>query len=251
MNVAQAVQAGLLAGAVAMACGCGSPRPEGGSEPAADGTPAATAAVPAPSGGAWEVLFDGTDLRHWRGYRREDVPAAWRIEDGSLALVPGGEGQGGDLVTRDTFGDFELELEWRVTPGANSGIFFRGTEAEPWIYQSAPEMQVLDNAGHADGRSPLTSAGSNFALHAVGADVTRPVGEWNQARVVARGSHVEHWLNRTKVVEYELWSPDWERRVAASKFAAWPPYGRASAGHVALQDHGNPVWFRNIRIRRL
>src|SRR5687768_9464076 len=138
MNVVRAVQAGLLAAAVAIACGCGGPRPDGGSETAADATPAATAAAPAPrSSGAWEVLFDGTDLRHWRGYRREDVPASWRIEDASLAFVPGGQGQGGDLVTRDTFGDFELELEWRVAPGANSGIFFRGTETEPWIYQSA------------------------------------------------------------------------------------------------------------------
>lgn len=235
------VAAALLAGVVAAACGGAAPDASAGDAPA--GADAAEA-------GDWEALFDGGDLSRWRGYRRDDVPAAWRVEDGALAFVPG-EGEGGDLVTRDTYGDFELELEWRVAPGANSGVFYRGTEDEPWIYQTAPEMQVLDNAGHADGASPLTSAGSNFGLHPASGDVTRPVGEWNRARVVARGDHVEHWLNGTKVVEYELGSPDWERRVADSKFAAWPGYGQAREGHIGLQDHGNRVWFRNVRVRRL
>lgn len=199
--------------------------------------------------GEWEVLFDGTDLSHWRGYRSEEMPAGWQVEEGTLAFVPG-EG-GGDIVTRDVYGDFELELEWRVAPGSNSGIFYRATEEEAYIFMTGAEMQVLDNGGHADGESPLTSAGSNFGLYPAEPDATRPVGEWNRARIVARGPTVEHWLNGTRVVSYEQGGEDWRARVADSKFAAWPRYGRAMEGHIGLQDHGDPVWYRNIRIRRL
>src|SRR5919202_1955113 len=112
-------------------------------------------------------------------------------------------------------------------------------------------MQGLDDARHADGKSRLTSAGAAYGLYPSPAGVVKPAGEWNKVRLVVNGAHVEHWLNGQKVVEYELWSPDWEAKVKASKFAAWPGYGRARRGHIALQDHGNQVWFRNIRIRRL
>jgi hypothetical protein len=112
-------------------------------------------------------------------------------------------------------------------------------------------MQVLDDAGHVDGKNRLTSAGSNYGLHAAPAGVVKPVGEWNQVRLLVRGSHVEHWLNGQKVVEYELWTPEWEALVKASKFVEWPGYGRATRGHIALQDHGDWVAYRNIRIRAL
>lgn len=197
----------------------------------------------------WQVLFDGTDLGRWRGFRRQDVPAGWRTENGVLAFVPG-EG-GGDLITREQFGDFELELEWKASPGGNSGIFYRATEQYDEIYWSAAEYQVLDNAGHPDGRSALTSAGANYALYAPAVDASRPAGEWNHARIVARGARVQHWLNGKKIVDYEQWSDDWKARVAKSKFAEWPLYGIAARGHIGLQDHGDLVWYRNIRIRRL
>ena len=114
---------------------------------------------------------------------------------------------------------------------------------------SGPEFQVLDNAGHKDGQSPLTSAGSNFAVHAPVKDVTRPAGEWNEARLIARGSHVEHWMNGVKLLEYEIGSADWNTRVQASKFAKWPMYGREKGGHIVLQDHGDMVAYRNIRVK--
>ncbi|MGH7713034.1 MAG: 3-keto-disaccharide hydrolase [Gemmatimonadaceae bacterium] len=195
----------------------------------------------------WMVLFDGASTSAWRGFQRPDLPSGWQAVDGALTRVSGG----GDLVTRDQFGDFELELEWKVAPKGNSGIMFRVSEGDSNTYRTGPEMQVLDDAGHRDGQNRLTAAGSNYALHAVPAGVAKPAGEWNQVRLVVRGAHVEHWLNGQKVVEYELWSPQWEALVKASKFAAWPGYGRSKRGHIALQDHGDWVAFRNIRIREL
>jgi hypothetical protein len=194
----------------------------------------------------WRLLFDGRTLEGWRGYKR-DAPQGWAVEDGTIART----GPGGDIMTVEQFGSFELALEWKISPGGNSGIFYRGTEQGVHIWESAPEMQVLDNTKHPDGKTAVTSAGANYGLHPPARDVTRPVGEWNQVRLVVNGPHVEHWLNGVKVVEYEQWSPEWEALVKASKFSTMPSYGRARQGHLALQDHGDPVWFRSIRIRPL
>ena len=194
----------------------------------------------------WQLLFDGT-LDAWRGYRRDDAPGGWSAAGGGLAFTPGVDG--GTLITRERFGDFELALEWKVAAGGNSGVFYRATEAERAPYWTGPEMQILDNAGHPDGGIPETSAGANYGLHAPVRDVTRPVGEWNRARIVVRGARVEHWMNGVRIVEYELWTDEWRVAVAATKFADWPGYGMAEAGHIGLQDHGDPVWYRNIRIR--
>jgi hypothetical protein len=228
----------IVLGSAALACGGGQARTVT--------TGISTASVASDSAGeGWTILFDGTTTQAWRGFRREDLSSGWQSVDGALTRLS----DAGDIITRDQFGDFELELEWKVARGGNSGVMFRVTEDDSSTYRSGPEMQVLDDAGHADGRSRLTAAGSNYALHAAPAGVVKPAGEWNHARLIARGSHVEHWLNGQKVVEYELWSPEWEALVKASKFAAWPGYGRARRGHIALQDHGDWVAYRNIRIR--
>lgn len=195
----------------------------------------------------WELLFDGRTLEGWRGYNMESLPGGWAVVEGTLSRV----GQGGDIITDRSFRDFELSLEWRLEEGGNSGVFYRAAEGEEWVYHSAPEMQVLDDAVHPDGRNPLTSAGSNYGLHAAPRGVVRPVGAWNHARIIVRGAHVEHWLNGTRVVSYELGSPEWEALVAGSKFVEWPAYGRAERGHIGLQDHGDPVWYRNIKIREI
>ena len=194
----------------------------------------------------WRLLFDGT-LEGWRGYQRADAPGGWSVEDGILTFTPGVDG--GDLMTAQQFGDFELALEWKIGEGGNSGIFYRATEAERAPYWTGPEFQILHNAGHPDGAAPETSAGSNYALHPPAEDVTRPVGEWNSVRIVLDGAQVQHWMNDVKIVEYELWTDEWRALVAGTKFADWPRYGMAPSGHIGLQDHGNPVWFRNIRIR--
>lgn len=195
----------------------------------------------------WRLLFDGRTLDGWRGYHSVDLPAGWAVADGSLHFADGE----GDLITVEEFSNFELALEWKVTEGGNSGVFYLATTGTDVIYENAPEMQVLDDARHPDGANPLTSAGANYGLHPAPRGVVKPVGEWNSARVRVESGQVEHWLNGQKIVEYELGSPDWQERVASSKFADWPEYGQARSGHIGLQDHGDPVWFRDIKIRVL
>lgn len=203
--------------------------------------PAAAAATPGP----W---IDLQRADAWRGYRRDSLPQGWVFDAATGELTRRGRG---DIITRQQFARFELELEWKLGPRGNSGVFYWATEGTGVIYENAPEMQILDNQGHGDGRNSLTSAGANYALNAPSADVTRPVGEWNAARIVARGDTVQHWLNGTKIVEYVAGSPEWTRLVAASKFNAWPSYGKARRGHIGLQDHGDVVSFRRMRIREL
>jgi 3-keto-disaccharide hydrolase len=195
----------------------------------------------------WRPLFDGTDLAGWRGYRSATPPAGWHVVDGTLVR----EGPGGDIITADTFANFELALEWKIAPGGNSGIMYRVTEDAQAPYETGPEMQVLDDERHADGRSRLTAAGSLYALYPAPAGVVKPAGAWNAARIVVNGNHVEHWLNGTKTVDAEIGSDDWNQRVASSKFRRWPGFGKAKRGHIALQDHGDWVAYRNIQIRVL
>jgi 3-keto-disaccharide hydrolase len=196
----------------------------------------------------WKALFDGTSLDGWRGYKGGPIPEGWRIEGGALVK----ERPVADIVSKDEFGDFELEIEWKIGRAGNSGIFYRGTEEYDHIYWSAPEYQLLDDIDAADNKTRLTCAGAVYAMYLSPTGHLKPVGDWNQTRIIARGAHVEHWLNGFKLVEYELWSPDWEAKVKASKFNDWPSYGRAKRGHIAMQgDHDGALAFRNIRIREL
>jgi hypothetical protein len=177
----------------------------------------------------------------------DSVPDGWKAVDGALTRVGGG----GDLITRTPFADFELKIDWNISPGGNSGIIYRVTEEYDAPYWSGPEMQVLDDAKDADGQSRLTAAGASYALYPSLPGFVKPPGEWNHVRIVVKGSHVEHWLNGTKVVEYELGSSDWEARVRESKFAPYRDFGRAPAGYIDLQDHGDRVVYKNIKIRVL
>lgn len=194
----------------------------------------------------FELLFDGASLEQWKGHQKDAPPAGWVVEDGELVCRGGG-----DLVTREFYGDFELRLEWQVSPGGNSGIFFHVSDAHPHVWETGPEMQILDNDRHPDGREPATSAGANYALHAPQRDLTLPVGLWNEAGILCRDGVVEYRLNGEVSARFELGSEEWRALVAASKFASMPGFGRFRQGRIALQDHGDPVRFRNIRIRRL
>ena len=197
----------------------------------------------------WMVLFDGKTFDGWRGFKKDVVPEGWVItKSAELHFI--GKGKG-DIITVGQFDNFELELEWKISEGGNSGIFFRASEDEKKAYLTAPEMQVVDNKKHKDGKSPLTAAGSNYALHAPFADVTHEAGQYNKVRIIADGNHIEHWMNGQKLLEYEIDSPEWKELVANSKFNKMPKYGTIKKGHIALQDHGDKVWYRNIRIMPL
>ena len=212
--------------------------------PTAQPSPAAAAGVGG-GGSGWKSL---SDISAWRGYKTDTVPSRWTFANGVLSKAR----PVADIVSREEFGDFELELEWQIGEAGNSGIFYRGTEEYDHIYWSGPEYQLLDNVKGADNKTPLTRAAAVYGLYPAPDGHDKPVGEWNTTRIVARGAHVEHWLNGFKMEEYELWSPDWEAKVQASKFKDWPNYGRAKRGHIALQgDHPGTLSFRNIRIREL
>jgi Domain of Unknown Function (DUF1080) len=196
----------------------------------------------------WQSLVGDEIPRFWRGWKSPALPGGWRVDGDVLRK----EGEVEDIVSRESFGDFELEFDWKVSEGGNAGIFFRGTREYDYIYWSAPEYQILDDARHPDGGNRLTSAAAAYALYAAPEGVVRPAGEWNQARLVVDGARVEHWLNGQKVVSYELWSPDWKAKVAASKFAKYPGYGLAKAGLLGIQgDHAGTLELRSMRIRPL
>jgi hypothetical protein len=232
---------GVAIAAIAIATGCSS---SNGAVAAKTANTLSTAEMQ----DGWKALFDGTTTAGWRNYRKTTISPGWTVENG--ALVRSGK-DAGDIITADQYRNFDLVLDWKVAEGGNSGVFYRATQDGDYIWQSAPEMQVLDDAKHSDGKSPLTSAGSNFALYEAPRGAVRPAGEWNTARLLVNGNHVEHWLNGTKLLEYELGSDEWKQRVAGSKFRTMPLYGKAAEGYIGLQDHGDRVEFRNIRIKVL
>ena len=201
----------------------------------------------------WQVLFDGKSPTSWRGFRRQTFPEkCWAVENGSLKTVAGCDKSDQiDIITRNKYKNFEFELEWRVAPGANSGIIYLVSEDEDQTWKTGPEMQVLDDEKHPDGKIANTSAGSLFALIAPSNKTLRPVGEYNQARLVVRNGHVEHWLNGKKVLEYDLASDNLTSLIAQSKFKNFRQYARMSEGHIALQFHGDDVWYRNVRVREI
>jgi hypothetical protein len=201
-------------------------------------------------GGRSQVLFDGKDTSAWKGYRQQGFPTnRWVIDNGALKTVPG---NAVDLVTRETYRDFDLSFEWKVPAAGNSGVMYNVDEVGSAPWHTGPEYQVLDDAKHPDGRNPKTTSGSLYALIAPNEKKTlKPVGEWNTSRIVSKKGHVEHWLNGAKVVEFDWNDPKLREEVKKSKFADFATFMSKEEGHIVFQHHGEEVWYRNIRVKRL
>ena len=198
----------------------------------------------------WVILFDGGNVDQWRGYKQDTFPkGGWVVENGALKTIVGGNRV--DIITKDIYENFELVLEWRVSPAGNSGIFYFATEESDYIWQTAPEMQVLDDSAHPDGNRAVTSAGSLYDLISPTEKFLNPVGEFNEARIKVKNNKVEHWLNGKKILIYEYGSATINELIAKSKFKSMPLFAKANSGHIGLQHHGEEVWYRNIRLRKL
>ena len=207
----------------------------------------------------WKLLFDGKSFDGWKGYKKEGVGDKWLIEDGTMStdttMLPDGrwhiEGSN-DIITVDQYENFELNLEWKIQNCGNSGIFFLVQELEDYheAYFSGPEMQILDNVCHPETRNPTHRAGDLYDLIECEFFAVKPAGEWNKVRLIVNNGKVEHWLNGYKMLEYELWTDEWNTMIANSKFRDWP-MAKTRKGHLSLQEHDDKVWFRNIKIKEL
>jgi hypothetical protein len=205
------------------------------------------------------LLFDGKTTDQWRGYGKTDFPKGWVINDNAIQCNGSGKGeagQGGDIITKEKFQNFELTLEWKISEGGNSGIFYLAQEikGEP-IWKSAPEMQVLDNVKHPDaklGKDGNRQAGSLYDLIPAVPQNAKPVGEWNTVKIIVYKGTVVHYQNGVQVLEYHLWTDDWKKMCANSKFKDYKWFvDTAPEGYIGLQDHGDDVWYRNIKIKKL
>ena len=207
----------------------------------------------------WILLFDGKTSEGWRGYNKTTFPSDWNIEDGAIHLKGSGNGEagsvnGGDLVYGRKFANFHLKIEWKISEGGNSGIFYLAQEIPgKEIWRTAPEFQVLDNDRHPDamlGKDGNRQAGSLYDLLPANPQNTKPAGEWNSAEILSYQGTIIHFQNGEKILEYHLWTPELNALVAGSKFPTYnPDWAKvAKEGFIGLQDHGNDVWYRSLKI---
>lgn len=204
----------------------------------------------------WQLLFDGSTSKGWRGFNKPAFPAGWVVEAGTLKTLGTAHGDtGGDIVYGDAqFEHFELYLEWKISPGGNSGIFYHAQEGSQYKapYQTAPEYQLIDDTGYPDKLEDWQTTACDYAMYTAPADkALKPAGEWNTARIIVTAKKVEYWLNGKMTVSFVPGSDDWWKRRNSGKWESFPDYGKFSTGFIALQDHGSPTWFRNIKIRKL
>lgn len=205
----------------------------------------------------WTPLFDGKTTAGWHTYGKTEAASAWKAEDGALHLDAAAKKQGaegGDLVTDEEYANFHLKLEWKIAPNGNSGIIFFVKEDPSQFHQTyntGLEMQVLDNNGHPDAKIHKHRAGDLYDLIASSKETVKPAGEWNKAEIVSKNGKLDLYLNGTKIVSTTLWDDNWKKMVAGSKFASMPGFGTFKSGKIALQDHGDEVWYRNIMIKKL
>jgi hypothetical protein len=212
----------------------------------------AIAAIPADSG--WVSLFDGKTTAGWHAYGKGNATGRWKVADGAVYIDTAQKGEGGDLTTNDEFENFDLKLEWKIAANGNSGIIFyvnEDTAKYHATYETGPEMQVLDNNGHSDGKIIKHRAGDLYDLISCSKETVKATGEWNEVEIRSVHGKLDLYLNGTNVVSTNMWDDNWKKMVAGSKFKSMPGFGTFTKGSIALQDHGNLVWYRNIKIRKL
>ena len=198
----------------------------------------------------WESLFDGQSMDQWRRYKADDVEG-WEVKDDMMTAL--GTGMSADIITKETYTNFSLSLEWKTSQKGNSGIFFNVVEADHLnhVYESGPEYQILDDASFIDQIEPWQLTGANYAMHGPKYNKVMPVGEWNTSRLIVDNGKVQHWLNDRLVVSYTIWTDEWNALKNEGKWKDYPDYGKHHTGHIALQDHGGQVSYRKLKIRRL
>ena len=200
--------------------------------------------------GGWKVLFDGKTLDGWRSFQN-DTLNAWAVEDGSIARV----GEGSDLITKEEYENFELKLSWKIDPEGNSGIFYHVVEGDhKTTYETAPEMQIIDaSAGRyaGDKTTPKQKAGANYDLHPVDKEYAKPLGEFNEAHIICNNGKVQYFLNGSKTADFEMWTPEWKKLIKGSKFDKMKGFAEAKKGYIAIQNHGDKVWIKDVRIKVL
>lgn len=201
----------------------------------------------------WKLLFDGTSTKGWKAFNGKSDGSAWKVADGALYLDASTKEGRGDLITAGEYGNYEFVYEWKIAPNGNSGLLFNVVEDPKYsaVYVTGPEMQVLDNNGHPDAKIHKHRAGDLYDLIPCSEETVKPVGEWNEARIISNKNNYEFWLNGKKVVTFTMHDAAWDEMVANSKFKTMPDFGKATKGHFALQDHGDQVWFRNLKIKEL
>jgi hypothetical protein len=198
----------------------------------------------------WALLFDGTSMNGWRAYKNKEQQG-WDVKDGELYCKSEGITKRADLVTANKYENYELQIDWKISPKMNSGIIYMVTEGNGASYESGPEYQLIDDIGYPGKLSDKQLSGANYDMNAPTAKASKAAGEFNHSKIVINKGHVEHWLNGTKVVDYQLWSSEWEQTKANSKWKDVKPYGMSKSGHIALQDHGGGIAFKNIKIKHL
>ncbi len=199
----------------------------------------------------WVSLMGESD---WRGYNMDSLPDNWSIKDGVIECYGKAGDVGGDIISRDEYDNFELSLDWKISEGGNSGVFYHVVEDTVYHspYQTGPEYQLMDDKGFKEPLEDWQMAGANYAMHVANDKKTlKPVGEWNSTRIIFDHGKVEHWLNGEKIVEFDKNSEDWKAKRNSGKWNDYPEYGNANSGYLGLQDHGAGVWFRNVKVRRL
>jgi len=196
----------------------------------------------------WQLLFNGKDMSQWRNFKKADLSDKWQIEDGAMKLTAGG---GGDILTKQQYDHFELLLDWKIAEVGNSGIFVLANETGNMIYSNAPEIQILDNERHPDNKLANHLSGSLYDMIASPPSSHKKAGEWNTVKIRLHNSELTIWQNGVQTAQVTIDSPEWQKLLAASKFATWPGFAKAKSGHIGLQDHGDQVWFKNIKIKEL